>query len=124
MRARRPDQAGAPSLRGRWADLEVASLDRVTESVDLDPYALRGQWRIDVPLWTPSGQKRPRRWSTYGAQRSQPVAIGRKWEGAARGVASHQSRDASRRVSADASVAVATARASAPRDSAGRRSVS
>jgi hypothetical protein len=37
------------------ADLEVAVLDRVTESVDLGPYALRvGQCRIDVLLWTPS----------------------------------------------------------------------
>jgi hypothetical protein len=36
------------------ADLEVAVHDRVTESVDLGPYALRvGQCRIDVPLSTP-----------------------------------------------------------------------
>ena len=35
-------------------DLEVAALDRVTESVDLGPTALRfGQCRSDVPLWTP-----------------------------------------------------------------------
>jgi hypothetical protein len=42
----------------------------------------------------------------------------------ARGVASYQSRDASTPVSADASVAVATALASAPRDSASRRPAS
>ena len=43
-----------PCLQELHADLEVAVLDRVTESVDLGPYALRGgQCRIDVPLWTP-----------------------------------------------------------------------
>ena len=44
-----------PRQQELHADLEVAVLDRVTASVDLDPYALRvGQWRIDVPLCTPS----------------------------------------------------------------------
>lgn len=38
-----------PRQQELHADLEVAVLHRVTESVDLDPYALRaGQWRIDV----------------------------------------------------------------------------
>jgi len=42
-----------PRQQELHADLEVAALDRVTESVDLDPYALGvGQWRIDVPLST------------------------------------------------------------------------
>ena len=44
----------SPRQQELHADLEVAVLDRVTESVDLGPYALRvGQCRIDVPLWTP-----------------------------------------------------------------------
>jgi hypothetical protein len=43
-----------PRQQELHVDLEVAVLDRVTESVDLGPYALRvGQWRIGVPLWTP-----------------------------------------------------------------------
>jgi hypothetical protein len=51
-----------PRQQELHADLEVAVLDRVTESVDLGPYALRvGQCRIDVPLWTPRSQKRQRR---------------------------------------------------------------
>jgi hypothetical protein len=42
-----------PRQQELHADFEVAVLDRVTESVDLGPYALRiGQCRIDVPLWT------------------------------------------------------------------------
>jgi hypothetical protein len=41
-----------PRQQELHADLEVAVLDRVTESVDLGPYALRvGHCRIDVPLW-------------------------------------------------------------------------
>jgi hypothetical protein len=61
--ARTAHAAGTNSARGDQlfplqqelhADLEVAVFDRVTESVDLGPYALRvGQCRIDVPLWTP-----------------------------------------------------------------------
>jgi hypothetical protein len=70
-----------PRQQELHADLEVAVLDRVTESVGLGPYALRvGQCRIDVPLWTPPLP--PRRgnggWSPYGAPRLQPVAIGGK----------------------------------------------
>jgi hypothetical protein len=39
-----------PRQQELHADLEVAVLDCVTESVDLGPYALRvGQCRIDVP---------------------------------------------------------------------------
>jgi hypothetical protein len=43
-----------PRQQELHADLEVAVLDRVTESVDLRSVRLRvGQWCIDVPLWTP-----------------------------------------------------------------------
>ena len=43
-----------PRQQELHADLEVAVRDRVTERVDLGPYALRvGQWRIDLPLSTP-----------------------------------------------------------------------
>jgi hypothetical protein len=46
------------------ADLEAAVLDRVTESVDLGPYALRvGQCRIDVPLWTSVARRGNGGWS-------------------------------------------------------------
>jgi hypothetical protein len=43
-----------PRQRELHADLELAVLDRVTESVDRRSVRLRvGQWCIDVPLWTP-----------------------------------------------------------------------
>jgi hypothetical protein len=59
-----------PRQQELHADLEVAVLDRVTESVDLGPHALRvGQCRIDVPLWLLRSQNRQRRmeWSPAGA---------------------------------------------------------
>ena len=69
-----------PRQQQLHADLEAAVLDRVTERVDLGPYALRvGHWRMNVPLWgLLRSQKRQRRmeplWNPRGCNRWQPVA--------------------------------------------------
>jgi hypothetical protein len=51
-----------PRQQELHADLEVAVLDRVTESVDLDPYALRvGQFASTCRCGLLRSQKRQRR---------------------------------------------------------------